>query len=88
MLSESILKTRKMKLKPDNISKVNSRHGAGISEIHIEPYDTSRDKMYFVMQTLKQMLPNVIVKGIPTINRAVINKKQNDESKHELIVEG
>lgn len=85
---QSILKTRKMKLKPDNISKVNSRHGAGISEIHIEPYDTSRDKMYFVMQTLKQMLPNVIVKGIPTINRAVINKKQNDESKHELIVEG
>jgi DNA-directed RNA polymerase III subunit RPC1 len=79
---QSVLKTRKMKLKPDNIKKVSS------SEIHIEPYDTSRDKMYFVMQTLKQMLPNVIVKGIPSINRAVINKKQNDESKHELIVEG
>jgi DNA-directed RNA polymerase III subunit RPC1 len=34
------------------------------------------------------MLPNVIVKGISSINRAVINKKQNDESKHELLVEG
>ena len=44
--------------------------------------------MYFVMQTLKQMLPLVIVKGIPTINRAVINKKQGDESKLELLVEG
>lgn len=44
--------------------------------------------MFFVMQTLKKMLPNVIVKGISTINRAVINKKQNDESKHELLVEG
>ena len=34
------------------------------------------------------MLPAVIVKGIPTINRAVINKKQSDEKKHELLVEG
>ena len=56
--------------------------------MHIFPYDTSRDKMYFAMQNLKKMLPNVIVKGIHTINRAVINKKQSDESKHELLVEG
>jgi DNA-directed RNA polymerase III subunit RPC1 len=34
------------------------------------------------------MLPNVIIKGIQSINRAVINKKQCDESKHELLVEG
>jgi len=66
---EAILKTRKMKLKPENIWKKNA------SKLHIEPYDTSRDRMYFVMQTLKKMLPNVIVKGISTINRAVINKK-------------
>lgn len=78
----SILKTRKMKLKLDNIWKKNP------SKLHIEPFDTSRDKMFFSMQTLKKMLPNVIVKGIPTINRAVINKKQEDESKHELLVEG
>lgn len=34
------------------------------------------------------MLPQVVVKGISSINRAVINKKENDESKHLLLVEG
>ena len=66
---EAILTTRKMKLKPDNIFKKNCQ------KLHIFPYDKSREKMFFVMQTLKKMLPNVIVKGIPSINRAVINKK-------------
>lgn len=71
-----------MKLKPENIWKKNE------AKLHIEPYDTGRDRMYFVMQTLKKMLPSVIVKGISTINRAVINQKQGDESKYELLVEG
>ena len=66
---EAILTTRKMKLKLENIYKKNPQ------KLHIYPYDTSREKMFFVIQTLKKMLPNVIVKGIPTINRAVINKK-------------
>jgi DNA-directed RNA polymerase III subunit RPC1 len=34
------------------------------------------------------MLPNVIVQGIPSVVRAVISKKQSDESKHLLLVEG
>jgi len=67
---DAILKTRKIKLKSDNIRKKN------IAKLHIDPYDTSRDKMYFAMQTLKKMLPSVIVKGIHSINRAVINKKE------------
>ena len=58
-----------MKLKPEHI-KIRNR-----SKIHIEPYDKSRDNLYFVMQGLKVMLPKIIVKGIPSINRAVINKK-------------
>ena len=82
-VKESILKTRKIKLKPEHIKKGKSPH-----KLHIFPHDKSREQMYFVMQTLKQMLPLVIVKGIPTINRAVINKKQGDESKLELLVEG
>lgn len=56
--------------------------------------------MYFVMQTLKYMLPNVIIAGIPSINRAVINKQERDKNlpppsdkkdekyKYELLVEG
>jgi len=76
------LKTRRIKLKPKNIDKKNA------SKIHIRPFDNSRDSMYFSMQTLKQMLPQVVVKGYTSISRAVINKKQDDDSKHELLVEG
>jgi len=35
--------------------------------MHIEPYETSRDKLYFVMQQLKAKLPHVIIKGMPGI---------------------
>ena len=48
---ESILKTRKMKLKLENILEKSP------NKLHIFPYDTSRENMYFVMQTLKKMLP-------------------------------
>jgi DNA-directed RNA polymerase III subunit RPC1 len=34
------------------------------------------------------MLPHVIVKGIPTVVRAVISKQEKDQSKHLLLVEG
>lgn len=44
--------------------------------------------MYFSMQQLKNNLPSVIVKGIPTIVRAVISKQEKDQSKHHLLVEG
>lgn len=44
--------------------------------------------MYFSMQQLKNNLPAVIVKGIPSIVRAVISKQENDQSKHQLLVEG
>lgn len=52
-----------------------------MAKLHINPYDQSKEKMYFVMQTLKYMLPNVIIAGIPSINRAVINKQEKDKSK-------
>ena len=57
-------------------------------KLHIEPYDTSRDKMYFIMQQLKQKLPKVIIKGIPSIVRAVISRHERDESRHNLLIEG
>lgn len=45
--------------------------------------------IYFTMQALKVALPNVIVQGIPTVNRAVINKEDKDgKSTYHLLVEG
>ena len=45
--------------------------------------------IYFSMQALKVALPQVIVQGIPTVNRAVINQKDKDGmSSYELLIEG
>lgn len=47
---------------------------------------------YFAMQALKAELPSVIVQGIPTVNRAVINyddsSSKNGAKSHHLLVEG
>jgi DNA-directed RNA polymerase III subunit RPC1 len=44
---------------------------------------------FFVMQALKAALPQVIVQGIPTVNRAVINEEDKDgETSYHLLVEG
>ena len=47
--------------------------------------------MSFVMQDLKNRLPRVLIQGIASISRAVINnlaKTKKDEAKYELAVEG
>jgi DNA-directed RNA polymerase III subunit RPC1 len=43
-IRESIIKTSKLKIKEKHVSIVSH------DKLHIEPYDTSREKMYFVMQ--------------------------------------
>ena len=37
----------------------------------------AHQKMYFVIQALKAALPHVIVQGIPTVSRAVINEESS-----------
>jgi len=45
--------------------------------------------LYFAMQALKVALPDVIVRGIPTVNRAVINEEDEDgKTTYHLLVEG
>lgn len=39
--------------------------------------ETVRPKTFFVLQALKAVLPGVIVQGIPSVNRAVINVQEN-----------
>jgi len=43
-IKESIIRTARLKIKEKHIRVMSS------DKLHIEPYDTSRDKMYFVMQ--------------------------------------
>ncbi|PSK79929.1 DNA-directed RNA polymerase III subunit RPC1 [Candidozyma auris] len=42
--------------------------------------------LFFRMQHLKRALPDVVIKGLPNISRAVINIR--DDGKKELLVEG
>lgn len=44
------------------------------------------NSLFFRMQHLKRALPHIVIKGLPSISRAVINIK--DDGKRELLVEG
>ncbi len=80
-IRDSILKTGKLKVKDKHLKIV--KH----DKMHIEPYETGRDKLYFIMQQLKSKLPHVIIKGSPDIQRAVISKDASEE-KYSLAIEG
>lgn len=46
----------------------------------------NNNALFFRMQQLKRALPDVVIKGLPNISRAVINIR--DDNKKELLVEG
>jgi len=49
----------------------------------------NKGSTYFCMQELKTILPKVIVQGIPSVNRAVINQTDKDgKQSYQLLVEG
>lgn len=60
------------------------------SKLRVYVPDNHRGSVYFMMQSLKTNLPNVIVQGIPSVNRAVINHadEKDGKKKYNLLVEG
>jgi len=64
------------------IQSINHSHAEG-TKLKVYPSEgkdsskgiAAHQKMYFVMQALKAALPHVIVQGIPTVSRAVINEE-------------
>ena len=46
------------------------------------------DDQYFTLQRLKELLPKVIVNGIPTVQRAVLNKVEKPEPHMNLLIDG
>ncbi|KAG0494635.1 hypothetical protein HPP92_005629 [Vanilla planifolia] len=57
----------------------------GFQKLRIYPPNVDRNKLKFQLHFLKTFLPKVIVKGIPTVKRAVI---KNDRGSYSLWVEG
>lgn len=78
-VAESILKTPKLKIKQQHIRILDHE------KLMVFPVESDRKKLHFALYNLRNMLPKVIVKGIPTVERAVINQ---DKGKYNLLVEG
>ncbi|KXN84194.1 DNA-directed RNA polymerase III subunit rpc1 [Leucoagaricus sp. SymC.cos] len=81
----AIVNARKLKIKQESITIVPRKNRLRI-------YVDGLDK-YYRLRELKRGLPDIVVKGVPTISRAVINIKDKDDTKgkkndKELLVEG
>ena len=73
---------KKLKLNDKNILILSPE------KMKIEPPESNRDTMYFSLENLRRNLPEIIVSGITTINRIVINKKEKSENSYILAIEG
>ena len=80
---DSIVADKKMKK-----VKYNQLSIAGSDLIQLEVADTLKGNMYYTMKRYKETLPNVVVKGISTVERAVITIDEKEGTKHKLFVEG
>ncbi|OBZ66630.1 DNA-directed RNA polymerase III subunit rpc1 [Grifola frondosa] len=81
----AIVAAKKLKIKQESITVVPRK-----SRLRI--YVDGPDK-YYRLRELKRALPDVVVKGVPTIRRAIINIKDKDDGRgkkgdKELLVEG
>lgn len=75
--------TSKLKVKHHNISII------GDSVLTVRPSETGKSSIYYVLQILKEQLPFVIIKGLPTVSRAVIHiDDSKGKSCYKLLVEG
>ncbi|KAE8680496.1 DNA-directed RNA polymerase III subunit RPC1 [Hibiscus syriacus] len=89
VVKESILLTPKLKLKEQHVKVLDAK------KLEVVP-PADRSKIHFQLHALKNLLPMVVVKGIKTVDRAVIaekkkdSKSQNKEAKkqYQLYVEG
>eukprot|EP00268_Persea_americana_P026340 TRINITY_DN25729_c0_g1_i2.p1 TRINITY_DN25729_c0_g1~~TRINITY_DN25729_c0_g1_i2.p1 ORF type:complete len:1385 (-),score=229.29 TRINITY_DN25729_c0_g1_i2:420-4574(-) len=78
-VEQSILRHPKTKIKKEHIKVI------GQYKLEVHPPVVDRSKLLFQLLSIKAMLPNVIIKGIPDVERAVVSIA-NEE--YRLLVEG
>ncbi|ONM16384.1 DNA-directed RNA polymerase III subunit 1 [Zea mays] len=80
----SILNHPKLKLKSEHVRVIDR------AKLRIYPAGTDKLKLQLELHNLKSILPKVIVKGIPTVERVVIDevKVNNATERYQLLVEG
>ncbi|XP_048242877.1 DNA-directed RNA polymerase III subunit RPC1-like [Haliotis rufescens] len=91
------IKLLKLEVTADSIrdSLTKSKLGIKFPDVHIynsdllsvSAHETSKSSMYYVLQNLKKHLPRVMIKGIPTVTRAVIHIDEKSDAL-TLLVEG
>eukprot|EP00794_Sanderia_malayensis_P012251 gene12251-13513_t len=85
LIKLSLCVAPKLKIKPQHVSI----HSKDILTVH--PQETTKSSMYYVMQVLKGSLPSVLIKGYPTVSRAIVHADENRRNNREiykLLVEG
>ncbi|KAL6903610.1 hypothetical protein ACP4OV_004423 [Aristida adscensionis] len=78
----SILNHPKIKLKSEHVRVIDR------AKLRIYPAGTDKAKLQLELHNLKSMLPKVIVKGIPTVERVVVNLLNKEKHIYNLVVEG
>ena len=71
-----ILNTARIYLKDNNIEL----HRVSDYKLAVIPNTSAGEKVHFALQIIKRKLGNIVVKGIPSISRAVINKEKDPKS--------
>ena len=62
-------------------------HGAAVLTIH--PKESAKSSMYYILQFWKKELPYIMIKGIPSVTRAVIHiDESKGDNSYKLLVEG
>ncbi|KAF9333610.1 hypothetical protein BG006_003381, partial [Podila minutissima] len=60
--------------------------------IHSDPSSISASSrsrgLYYAIKQLRRQLPDIIIKGLPQVNRAVINEIQGSGGRRELLFKG
>ncbi|ODV93801.1 hypothetical protein PACTADRAFT_51550 [Pachysolen tannophilus NRRL Y-2460] len=95
-IANAISSAPKLKISPSDISIVGKNKinvyvdqpsvTSTANSLNSLKSDDANNSLFFRMQHLRRTLPQIAVKGLPNISRAVINIR--DDSKKELLVEG
>merc|ERR1712142_269176 len=75
--------TSKLKIKPANCVLI------GESLIKVKPNISAKTTLYYQLQYLREKLPDIVIKGLPTVSRAVMHLDEGKSgAKYKLFVEG
>jgi DNA-directed RNA polymerase III subunit RPC1 len=82
----ALLAAPKLKIKAETVTTHDN--GRDDPRMEVRAPEDAKLPLFFYLQWLVAALPGVIVTGIPSVDRAVINRKENDKDKFHILVEG